>query len=105
MTTQQDSFGERLTRLETEVADVKELLGDSATVQAQMLNVLNQLDRRFDKMDRRFDKMDGRFDGMDRRFDRVDGRIDMMGGRLDRMDGRIEDIATHLGVPRRNGTA
>ena len=98
MTTQQDSFGERLTRLETEVADVKELLGDSATVQAQMLNVLNQLDRRFDKMD-------GRFDGMDRRFDRMDGRIDMMGGRSDRMDGRIEDIATHLGVPRRNGTA
>ncbi len=98
MTTQQDSFGERLTRLETEVADVKEMLGDSATVQAQMLNVLNLLDRRFDKMD-------GRFDGMDRRFDRMDGRIDMMGGRLDRMDGRIEDIATHLGVPRRNGTA
>ena len=98
MTTQQNSFDERSTRLETEVADVKEMLGDSATVQAQMLNVLNQLDRRFDKMD-------GRFDGMDRRFDRMDGRIDMMGGHLDRMDGRIEDIATHLGVPRRNGTA
>ncbi len=63
MTTQRDSFDERLTRLETEVADVKSLLGESATVQAQMLNLLNEIGR------------------------------------------RTEDIARHLGVPRRNGTA
>ena len=68
MTTQQDAFDERLTHLESEVADVKtdvaeikSLVGESAALQAQMLNVLDEVDR------------------------------------------RTEDIARHLGVPRRNG--
>ena len=63
MSTQQNSFDERSIRFETEVADVKTLLGESATVQAQMLNMLNAIGR------------------------------------------RTEDIARHLGVPRRNGSA
>ena len=69
MTTQQDAFDERLTHLESEVADVKtdvaeikSLVGESAAIQAQMLNMLDEVDR------------------------------------------RTEDIARHLGVPRRNGT-
>ena len=69
MTTQQDAFDERLTHLVSEVADVKtdvaeikSLVGESAALQAQMLNVLDEVDR------------------------------------------RTEDIARHLGVPRRNGT-
>ena len=70
MTTQRDAFDERLTRLESEVADVKtdveeikNLVGESATIQARMLNMLDEVNR------------------------------------------RTEDIARHLGVPRRNGTA
>ncbi|MDE2893519.1 MAG: hypothetical protein OXN86_13580 [Chloroflexota bacterium] len=69
MTTQRDAFDERLTRLESEVADVKtdvadikDLVGESATIQARMLNLLDEVNR------------------------------------------RTEDIARHLGVPRRNGT-
>ncbi len=69
MTTQRDAFDERLTSLESEVADVKtdvadirSLVGESATLQAQMLSMLDQVQR------------------------------------------RTEDIARHLGVPRRNGT-
>ena len=69
MTTQRDAFDERLTRLESEVADVKtdvadikNLVGESATIQARMLNLLDEVNR------------------------------------------RTEDIARHLGVPRRNGT-
>ena len=69
MTTQQDAFDERLTHLESEVADartdvaeIKSLVGESAAIQAQMLNMLDEVDR------------------------------------------RTEDIARHLGVPRRNGT-
>ena len=69
MTTQQDAFDERLTHLESEVADVKtdvaeikSLVGESAAIQAQMLNMLDEVDR------------------------------------------RTEDIARHLGVPRRTGT-
>ncbi|MCY3921894.1 MAG: hypothetical protein OXG27_05800 [Chloroflexi bacterium] len=69
MTTQRDAFDERLTRLESEVADVKtdvadikDLVGESATIQARMPNLLDEVNR------------------------------------------RTEDIARHLGVPRRNGT-
>ncbi|MCY4619069.1 MAG: hypothetical protein OXD50_11080 [Chloroflexi bacterium] len=69
MATQRDAFDEHLTRLESEVSDVKtdvaaikSLVGENATLQAQMLSMLDQVHR------------------------------------------RTEDIARHLGVPRRNGT-
>ena len=105
MTTQRDSFDERLTRLEAEVVDIKTLLGESAAVQAQILNVLNQLSGRMDALDRRMDTLDGRMDVLDRRMDVLDRRMDVLDGRVGTMDGRIEDIARHLGVPRRNGAA
>ena len=55
MTTQRDAFDERLTRLEGEVGDVKELLGGVAEVQAQMLNALNRVVQGVEENGRRID--------------------------------------------------
>ena len=70
MNTQQDSIEDRLSRLETDmgevksdVAELKALMGEFVVIQTQMLGMLEQLDR------------------------------------------RTEDIALHMGVPKRNGTA
>ena len=124
MTTQQDAFDERLTRLEGEVRDIKTLLGENALVQSQILNLvqqqverldgidrrLNGFEHRFDGLDRRMDGLEQRMDGLDRRMDgldqRMDGferRLDGLEQHLDRVDRRTEDIARHLGVPPRNG--
>ena len=55
MTTQRDAFEERLSRLEGEVADIKDLLGDSATIQARMLNILERLGQQVDSNGRRIE--------------------------------------------------
>lgn len=111
MTTQQDAFDERLTRLEAEVGDIKTLLGENALLQSQILNLLQQQVQRLDGIDQRLDRVDQRLDGMDQRLDRVEQRLDGMDRRLDgidqrldRADRRTEDIARHLGLPPPNGT-
>ncbi len=55
MTTQRDAFDERLTHLEGEVADVKVFLGESATIQARMLNLLEQLGQQIERNGRRIE--------------------------------------------------
>ena len=44
-----------------------------------------QMNQRFDAVDRRFDGVDRRFDGVDRRFDRVEQRLDGVDQTLDRI--------------------
>ncbi|WP_427181321.1 hypothetical protein [Paenibacillus sp. TC-CSREp1] len=41
----------------------------------QILNQLQQMDKRFDQVDQRLDKMDERFDKMDERLDSFDQRL------------------------------
>lgn len=89
MTTQQDAFDGRLTRLESEVRDIKTLLGENALLQSQILNLLRQQVERLDGIDQRLDRLEQRMDGFEQRLDRV--------------EQRTEDIARHLGVPPRNG--
>lgn len=55
MTTQRDAFDERLTRLEGEVADTKVLLGESATIRARMLNLLEQVGQQVERNGRRIE--------------------------------------------------
>ena len=55
MTTQRDAFEERLTHLEGDVADIKTLLGESATIQARILNILERLGQRVDGNGRRIE--------------------------------------------------
>ena len=90
MTTQRDAFDERLTRLEsevvdvkTDVADIKSLVGESATLQAQMLSMLDQVRRRTEDIARHLGVPDAM--GPARRSYRVK---------------RCQSVELHLSVPR-----
>ncbi|MEN1987843.1 hypothetical protein [Paenibacillus hubeiensis] len=48
----------------------------SDAVLEQILNQLQQMNKRFDHIDQRLDNMDGRLDSMDGRFDHIEGRLD-----------------------------
>lgn len=55
MTTQRDAFDERLSRLEGEVGEIKVFLSESATIQSQMLDLLEQLGQEVKHNGRRID--------------------------------------------------
>ena len=88
-TTQRDAFDERLTRLESEVGDIKTLLGENAIIQSRILNMLDRIDQRMDRLEQRVNRLEQRL-----------GRVDQ---RLDRVEQRTKDIARYLGVPPPNG--
>jgi len=53
----------------------------------------------------RLDRVRGGLDGIDRRLGGLDRRLNQHDQRFDRLDQRSEDIARHLGVPPRSGSA
>ncbi|WP_339306061.1 hypothetical protein [Paenibacillus sp. FSL R5-0519] len=64
----------------------------SDPILGQILNQLQQMDKRFDSIDVRLDKMEDRLITMESRLDTMDGRLDTMDSRLDTMDGRLDTI-------------
>ena len=64
----------------------------SDQVLSQILNQLQQMDKRFDNIDGRLEKIEDRLDTVDGRLDTVDGRLDTIDGRLDTIDGRLDVI-------------
>ena len=56
------------------------------------LELIGQIDARFDQVDERLDRMDARFDRMDARFDRMDAK-------LNRMEGKLDTLITGLAAP------
>lgn len=85
-----DPLEQRIAQPEADVAELKareaegrDLLGDLANLQAQMLTTLDRVLQGVEANGRRLDQHDRRFD---------------------RLDQRTEDIARHLGVPPRNGS-
>lgn len=63
------------------------------------LELIGQIDARFDQVDERLDRMDARFDRMDARFDRMDERLDRMDAKLNRMEGKLDTLITGLAAP------
>ncbi|GGH48185.1 hypothetical protein GCM10008014_11960 [Paenibacillus silvae] len=61
----------------------------------QILNQLQQMDKRFDQVDKQFDKFDKRLDHMEQRLDKMDQRLDNMDERLDSFDQRLSTIEEH----------
>lgn len=61
----------------------------------QILNQLQQMDKRFDQVDKQFDKFDKRLDHMEQRLDKMDQRFDNMDERLDSFDQRLSTIEDH----------
>ncbi len=87
MTTQPDHEASH-ERLEARVAGRDQRL-------SLVLDAINNLSERIEL---RFTALEERLNGIDRRLDRHDQRFDQL-------DQRTEDIARHLGVPKRNGRA
>ncbi|MDN4604763.1 hypothetical protein P5G61_26285 [Paenibacillus sp. F6_3S_P_1C] len=64
----------------------------SDQVLSQILNQLQQMDKRFDNIDGRLEKIEDRIGTLDSRLDTMDTRLDTMDGRLDTMDTRLDAI-------------
>ena len=56
------------------------------------LELIRQIDARFDRVDERFDRVDERLDRMDARLNRVEGK-------LNRMEGKLDTLITGLTAP------
>ncbi|WP_339845779.1 hypothetical protein MKY42_25780 [Paenibacillus sp. FSL W7-1088] len=68
----------------------------SDQVLSQILNQLQQMDKRFDNIDGRLEKIEDRLDTVDGRLDTMDGRLDTMDSRLGTMDRRLDTIDGRL---------
>ncbi|MDE0333740.1 MAG: hypothetical protein OXI64_02185 [Defluviicoccus sp.] len=67
----EEKVGSEVKRLDDRVDNVLQLLG--------------QIDARFDRVDERLDRVDERLDRVDERFDRMDAKLDRMNAKLDRL--------------------
>lgn len=54
--------------------------------------VLSQILNQLQQMDKRFDNIDGRLEKIEDRLDTVDGRLDTMDGRLDAIEEQTKTI-------------
>ncbi|MEC0124770.1 hypothetical protein [Paenibacillus pabuli] len=64
----------------------------SDPVLSQILNQLQQMDKRFDNIDGRLEKIEDRLDTMDGRLDTMDGRLNTMDGRLNVIEEQTKNI-------------
>lgn len=64
----------------------------SDPILGQILNQLQQMDKRFDSIDVRLEKMEDRLITMESRLDTMDGRLDTMDSRLDTIDEQTKNI-------------
>lgn len=64
----------------------------SDPILGQILNQLQQMDKRFDSIDVRLEKMEDRLNTMENRLDTMDGRLDTMDGRLDTIEEQTKNI-------------
>lgn len=64
----------------------------SDQVLSQILNQLQQMDKRFDNIDGRLEKIEDRLDTVDGRLDTIDGRLDTIDGRLDVIEEQTKTI-------------
>ncbi|MGN7413827.1 hypothetical protein [Paenibacillus sp. SAF-068] len=64
----------------------------SDPILGQILNQLQQMDKRFDSIDVRLEKMEDRLNTMENRLDTMDGRLDTIDGRLDTIEEQTKNI-------------
>lgn len=64
-----------------------------------VLELIRQIDARFDRVDERLDRVDERLDRVDERLSRVDERFDRMDAKLDRMNAKLDRLITGLAAP------
>lgn len=64
----------------------------SDPILGQILNQLQQMDKRFDSIDGHLGKIDHRLDAMEERLGAVESRLDTVDDRLNTMDSRLDTI-------------
>ena len=89
----EEKVGSEVKRLDDRVDNVLELLG-------QIDARFDRVDERLDRVDERLDRVDERFDRVEERFSRVDERFDRMDAKLDRMNAKLDRLIAGLAAPR-----
>ena len=59
---------------------------------AEMKNICNKIDDKFEKIDERFEQIDKRFEQIDERFEQIDKRFEQIDERFEQIDERFEQI-------------
>ena len=62
---------------------------------AEMKNICNKIDDKFEKVDERFEQIDERFEQIDERFEQIDKRFEQNEKKLDDMAKNISNIKTN----------
>jgi hypothetical protein len=73
---------ERTVRVEEELKSQREII----------VQVLNQMDKRFEQVDKRFEQVDKHFEQVDKRFEQIDKRFEQVDKRFELVDKRFEQI-------------
>ena len=87
--------GSEIARLDGRADAALELIGQ---VDARF----NRVDDGLDRMDEKPERMDARLDQMHARLDRMDGRLDRMDTRLDQVDGKLDILLMRISGPSAN---
>jgi hypothetical protein len=77
-----------MSTIEERIAAVEARLDTLTDLRALVVELRDDMHRRFDAVDRRFEAMDRRFEAVDRRFAGVDTRFGTMDHRIEQLIGR-----------------
>lgn len=114
-----DALALRVTRLESDVRDMKDVQGELKLLMAQIAaqlpylatksdiqqvdGRLNGLEAKLDGSGAKLDGLSGRFDGMDAKLNRLESRgigteakLDGLSGRFDRLETRVAGVEANL---------
>ena len=59
---------------------------------AEMKNICNKIDTKFEKIDERFEQIDKRFEQIDERFEQIDNRINTLDNRINALSEEISTV-------------
>ena len=73
--------------------DMKELREDTAR---QIIELREDMDKRFEQVDMRFEQVNMRFEQVDRRFEQVDKRFEQIDKRFEQVDKRFDAVIARM---------
>lgn len=59
---------------------------------AELKNICNEIDYRFEKVDARFEQIDKRFEQIDIKFEQIDKRFEQIDARFDKLENRFDNL-------------
>lgn len=61
-------------------------------MEEQILEILKDMQSRFDRLEGRFDSLEGKVDRLEGRFDKLEGKVDRLEGRFDKLEGKVDGL-------------